>query len=531
MRLNDFKTHLNEFKTCLNDFKTWSVNLACIRDSDRHQPCLCSRSFSLAPVLLPLEWPPDELVLDEGWLESSTGPELAGLPGTVMGSGPSLFWLLSIWLASKLMPSPCFSPLFLAMALLGGLPSCPLLFLLGFPVGLECLSFLAACFWVFWLSLEPSSDPAWLAVELVFFLLSGCCLTWLVGWFAFFLRSFPLAGSLSHFPSGSTLPGLSGSCTRPSSLATFACCFFALGGFSSLICAFWWFLVLSVTQSRLTSSTACFVLGSSFLGPVPCMGFLSAVDSGIQDRDLSPSSKWFSTMSSSSAWDPSWGLFSSGRSSEQLTLFCCSLSLAAFLRLRLSRRFAAAFFLRMSSLSFSCSSSCNIADDHHPLFSKILCAEAHVRQTNPQPSQNQLVGGSLSHLLIVSACPLSKTPIVFSCIQESLSLLLPTNNLLFKILLRRMTLLLKMSCTVAKMSQMQWSAWWLKSSKWTNWHVFSPSHLGKISQTVQSPSMAMLGLYAQYIPAGTAQYFFGLSVPLPSWPNSRYKLKNEEKKN
>ena len=57
-----------------------------------------------------------------------------------------------------------------------------------------------------------------------------------------------------------------------------------------------------------------------------------------------------------------------------------------------------------------------------------------------QPSQNQAVIGSLSRLLEMFARLLSKGPIAFSRIQESLSLLLPTNNLLFKIFLRKWSL-------------------------------------------------------------------------------------------
>ena len=53
-----------------------------------------------------------------------------------------------------------------------------------------------------------------------------------------------------------------------------------------------------------------------------------------------------------------------------------------------------------------------------------------------QPSQNQAATGSPSCLLEMFDHLLSKGPIAFSCIQESLSLLLPTNNLLFKIFLR-----------------------------------------------------------------------------------------------
>ena len=59
-------------------------------------------------------------------------------------------------------------------------------------------------------------------------------------------------------------------------------------------------------------------------------------------------------------------------------------------------------------------------------------------ERHTQPSQNQAVVGSLSRLLEMFDLLLSKGPIAFSCIQESLSLLLPTNNLLFKIFLRRL---------------------------------------------------------------------------------------------
>ena len=55
-----------------------------------------------------------------------------------------------------------------------------------------------------------------------------------------------------------------------------------------------------------------------------------------------------------------------------------------------------------------------------------------------QPSQNQAVIGSLDRFLEVFDRLLSKGAIAFSCIQESLSLLLPTSNLLFKIFLRRL---------------------------------------------------------------------------------------------
>ena len=48
----------------------------------------------------------------------------------------------------------------------------------------------------------------------------------------------------------------------------------------------------------------------------------------------------------------------------------------------------------------------------------------------------QLGGGS--ERVKVLDCLLSRAPIAFSCIQESLSLLFPTNNLLFKTLLRRL---------------------------------------------------------------------------------------------
>ena len=79
----------------------------------------------------------------------------------------------------------------------------------------------------------------------------------------------------------------------------------------------------------------------------------------------------------------------------------------------------------------------------------VLTAEPVFRQgvrlrlsslVNSQPSQNQVVIGWLSRLLEMFDRLLSKGPIAFSCIQESLSLLLPTNNLLFKIFLRRLTL-------------------------------------------------------------------------------------------
>ena len=56
----------------------------------------------------------------------------------------------------------------------------------------------------------------------------------------------------------------------------------------------------------------------------------------------------------------------------------------------------------------------------------------------PKPSQNQTVGSSLCGLLEIFDCLLSKAPIVFFCIRESLSLLLPTSNPLFKIFLRRL---------------------------------------------------------------------------------------------
>ena len=55
-----------------------------------------------------------------------------------------------------------------------------------------------------------------------------------------------------------------------------------------------------------------------------------------------------------------------------------------------------------------------------------------------QPSQNQAVIDSLDRFLEVFDRLLSKGAIAFSCIQESLSLLFPTNNLLFKIFLRRL---------------------------------------------------------------------------------------------
>ena len=51
--------------------------------------------------------------------------------------------------------------------------------------------------------------------------------------------------------------------------------------------------------------------------------------------------------------------------------------------------------------------------------------------------------------LIVSS---HKIPIVFSCIQESLSLLLPTNNLLFKIFLRRLTSRFRSSQSYTKLA-------------------------------------------------------------------------------
>ena len=55
-----------------------------------------------------------------------------------------------------------------------------------------------------------------------------------------------------------------------------------------------------------------------------------------------------------------------------------------------------------------------------------------------QPSQNQAVIGSLSRLLEMFDHLLSKGLMASSCIQGSLSLLLWTNNLLFKIFLRRL---------------------------------------------------------------------------------------------
>ena len=63
---------------------------------------------------------------------------------------------------------------------------------------------------------------------------------------------------------------------------------------------------------------------------------------------------------------------------------------------------------------------------------------SHPNVAEWQPSQNQAVIGSLRHLLEMFDRLFSKGPIAFSCIQESLSLLLPTNNQLFKIFLRRL---------------------------------------------------------------------------------------------
>ena len=51
------------------------------------------------------------------------------------------------------------------------------------------------------------------------------------------------------------------------------------------------------------------------------------------------------------------------------------------------------------------------------------------------PSQNQAVGGWLCRLLEIFDCLLSKTPIVFSCIRESLTLLYSSITLHFGIFL------------------------------------------------------------------------------------------------
>ena len=69
---------------------------------------------------------------------------------------------------------------------------------------------------------------------------------------------------------------------------------------------------------------------------------------------------------------------------------------------------------------------------------RIHSSHTQVQGIPHQPSQNQAVAGSQSRLLEMFDGLLSKGPIAFSCIQESLSLLLPTNNLLFKIFLRRL---------------------------------------------------------------------------------------------